>query len=161
MSHDTCYYWVVICKNHRFHNRQNQLFGHKILLAETDEYSPMPVLDGRFTVRCDDCGQEYAYKPKDVRRLESDYLDDLRPHPLFVSDFPSLSVPGSTSAQEASSPAPETVSAPLDTVSVPPPEQRLNTFLEAFSRDLREGSRRVRTTLALCVQRARNMLPTR
>ena len=98
MSADLCYYWVVICKNHKVHNAQNQFFGHKIFLAETDAYSPMPALENRFTVRCDDCGQEYSYQLKEVRRLESEYMEDLKPHPLFVS-FRWLSGPNDASGQ--------------------------------------------------------------
>jgi hypothetical protein len=29
------YYWVVICKNGRFHAKHDALFGHTIPLAET------------------------------------------------------------------------------------------------------------------------------
>lgn len=159
MSHETCYYWIVICKNHRFHNRQNQLFGHKILLAETDGCSAMPVLDGRFTVRCDDCGQEYSYKSKNVWRLESDYTGDFRPHPLFVTDFPPLSVPNDRSAPEASSPGPEVAS--ISDASLPAAESKLNSSPKASSRDLLKHFQRLRATLSWCVQRAQNILPRR
>ena len=84
MTGDACYYWVVICKNHHFHNRQNRFFGHKILLGETDSYSPRPDLDDHFSVRCDDCGSEYSYKPLDVLRVALEYREDLIPHPLFL-----------------------------------------------------------------------------
>lgn len=33
------YCWIVICKNSRYHRRQNLFYGHKILLGETDAYS--------------------------------------------------------------------------------------------------------------------------
>jgi hypothetical protein len=84
MRADANYYWVVICKNHNFHNQQNRFFGHKIPLGETDSYSPMPTLDGNFTVRCDECGREYSYKPSEVLRLSLEYRDYLVPHPLFL-----------------------------------------------------------------------------
>lgn len=85
MSYDeACYYWVVICRNHKVHNLQNQFFGHKILLAETDAFSAMPALIDEFTVRCDDCGREYSYKAKDVQRLQSNWSDALTPHPMFL-----------------------------------------------------------------------------
>jgi hypothetical protein len=84
MTGDTCYYWVVICKNHNFHNQQNRFFGHKIPLAETDSYSPRPALDNHFSVRCDDCEREYWYKPSDVLRVSLEYRDCLVPHPLFL-----------------------------------------------------------------------------
>lgn len=54
------YYWVVLCRNHRFHNRQNRSSGHKILLGETDSFLSRPPLDQSFVVRCDDCGKEYT-----------------------------------------------------------------------------------------------------
>lgn len=81
---DTCYYWAVICKNHRFHNKQNIFFGHKIPLGETDPYSPLPALDGRFSVRCDECGREYSYEPSDVVRVQLEFLDFFAPHPFFL-----------------------------------------------------------------------------
>jgi hypothetical protein len=28
------YCWIVVCKNSRFHRRQNRFCGHKILLGE-------------------------------------------------------------------------------------------------------------------------------
>jgi hypothetical protein len=78
------YYWVVVCKNHRFHNQQNQFFGHKIPLGETDAYTSVPVLDGQFNVRCDDCGKEYSYRPSDVLRFEQEEATSFRSHPLFL-----------------------------------------------------------------------------
>lgn len=78
------YYWVVVCKNHRYHQRQNIFFGHKIPLGETDSYSPPPALDGSFTVRCNDCWQEYSYKPSEVLRFEAEDMDFSAPHPLFL-----------------------------------------------------------------------------
>lgn len=83
MKADTTYYWVVICKNN-LHNQQNRFFGHKIPLGETDPYSPMPTLGGQFTVRCDECGHEYSYKPSEVLRFSLEYRDYLVPHPLFL-----------------------------------------------------------------------------
>jgi hypothetical protein len=84
MTVDTCYYWAVICKSHGFHNQQNRLFGHKILLGETDPYSLLPSLDEQFSVLCRNCGKEHTYKPSDVVRVESEYLDSFTPHPLFL-----------------------------------------------------------------------------
>jgi len=34
------YVWVVICKNHKYHDKQNMFSGHKIPLGETDQYAP-------------------------------------------------------------------------------------------------------------------------
>jgi hypothetical protein len=84
MSYDSPCVWVVLCKNHKFHHRHNVFFGHKIPLGETDAISPPPALDGRFEVRCDECGQEYSYKPKELVRVELDLPDSFTPHPLFV-----------------------------------------------------------------------------
>jgi hypothetical protein len=84
MTTDKSYYWAVICKSHGFHNQQNYLFGHKILLGETNPYSPLPPLDGHFTVRCDECGREHSYKPSEVVRVQLDYLESFVPHPLFL-----------------------------------------------------------------------------
>lgn len=66
MGDSSQYFWVVLCKNHRFHRRQNFFFAHKIPLAETDAFLPPPLLDGHLMVRCDDCGQEYSYAPQRV-----------------------------------------------------------------------------------------------
>jgi hypothetical protein len=57
------YYWVVLCKNHLFHNRQNRFSGHKILLAETDAVLPRPRLGGSLRVRCNDCGKSMPTVP--------------------------------------------------------------------------------------------------
>ena len=83
MWEETNYYWVVICKNHWFHLRQNIFFGHKIPLGETDALMPRPTLEGRFRVRCDQCGKEYLYRPSEVRRLELRTPDKFTPHTLF------------------------------------------------------------------------------
>jgi hypothetical protein len=80
---DIYYYWVVLCKNYFFHMRQNLFFRHKIPLAATDPYAPVPPLDGPFKVRCDDCGKTYTYKRSDVRRYEQEITKSFTPHPLF------------------------------------------------------------------------------
>ncbi len=77
------YYWVVLCKNHLFHNRQNLSSGHKILLGETDAILPCPILKSAFKVTCDDCGKEYNYLPKDVLRYETEPPVIFAAHPLF------------------------------------------------------------------------------
>jgi len=77
------YYWVVICKNKRFHRQANTMFGHKIPLAETDAYAPLPVFNGVFRARCDECGEEYDYEPKGVLRAELALPGNFVPHPLF------------------------------------------------------------------------------
>ncbi len=83
MWEDSRYCWVVLCKNHWFHVRKNLFFRHRIPLAETDAVMPRPILEGRFTVRCDECGKEYHYKPSDVRRFEQEPPASFTPHPLF------------------------------------------------------------------------------
>lgn len=80
---DSHYCWVVLCKNHWFHLRQNLFFRHRIPLAETDPVAPRPSLEGRFSVRCDDCRREYFYKPSDVLKYEQELSDSFTPHPLF------------------------------------------------------------------------------
>lgn len=81
---ERAYYWVVICKNERFHHHTNTLFGHKIPLGEADAVSSVPTLPRRFLVLCDECGQEHSYKPKEVLRLELRDPESFTPHPLFV-----------------------------------------------------------------------------
>jgi hypothetical protein len=83
MWEDANYCWVVLCKNHWFHMRQNFFFRHRVPLAETDTVSSLPSLGKRFTVRCDECGKTYTYKPKDVLRVELELPESFRPHPLF------------------------------------------------------------------------------
>jgi hypothetical protein len=84
MSFESQYFWVVLCKNHKFHKHQNLFFEHKIPLGETDAIQPPPDLNGGLKVRCDDCGQEYTYKPKDLLRIELELPESFTPHPLFL-----------------------------------------------------------------------------
>lgn len=84
MSSASQYFWVVLCKNRRFHRRQNLFFGHRIPLVETDSLEPPPALDGHISVRCDECGEEYSYQPKDLVRIELELPDSFTPHPLFL-----------------------------------------------------------------------------
>jgi len=79
------YYWAVLCKNHSFHKQQNLFFAHKIPLAETDAFLPPPPLNSRLNVRCDDCGREYSYEPKELVRIQLEYPEPFTPHPLFES----------------------------------------------------------------------------
>jgi hypothetical protein len=83
MWEDANYCWVVLCKNHWFHIRQNLFFRHRIPLAETDAVTPLPSLGKRFTVRCDECRKTYTYTPKDVLRVELELPESFKPHPLF------------------------------------------------------------------------------
>jgi hypothetical protein len=80
---DSHYCWVVLCKNHWFHLRQNLFYRHRIPLAETDAVATCPSLEGRFSVRCDDCRKEYFYKPSEVLKSEIELPDSFTPHPLF------------------------------------------------------------------------------
>jgi len=79
---DIYYYWVVLCKNYFFHMRQNLFFRHRIPLAYTDPFSPVPDLEGPFKVQCDDCGKTYVYKPSNVMRYEGE-VPKFTTHPLF------------------------------------------------------------------------------
>jgi hypothetical protein len=83
MDTDRDYFWVVLCKNQRFHHKGNTSYSHQIALGETDAYSPMPLLTQKVTVRCDDCGEEYAYKPADILRNIIAVPTGFVPHPLF------------------------------------------------------------------------------
>lgn len=66
------YYWVVLCKNHHYQLKQSQAAGHPILLGETDSVSPPPHLETDFKVRCDDCGKEFSYGPRELLRHETE-----------------------------------------------------------------------------------------
>jgi serine/threonine protein kinase len=79
---DITYAWVVLCKNYFFHMQQNLFFRHRIPLAYTDPYSPVPEIDGPFEVRCDNCGKTYVYKRRDLRRYEGE-VPKFKTHPLF------------------------------------------------------------------------------
>ena len=76
------YWWVVVCKNKKYHNRQNIYSGHKIALCETDEFSSPPNI-GSFTVRCDECGAKQSYAAADPMRFQLQLRADFKPHPLF------------------------------------------------------------------------------
>ena len=86
MWEDANYCWVVLCKNHWFHMKQNVWFRHKIPLAETDAVAPLPPLGKHFKVRCDDCRKTYTYRPKDVKRVELELPESFKPHPLFQEE---------------------------------------------------------------------------
>ena len=77
------YYWVVICKNHKFHEQQNIYSGHKIALGETDEFTPPPRIES-FTAQCDECGIAQSYQSADLMRFQMPAIPDFRAHPLFV-----------------------------------------------------------------------------
>ena len=83
MYEDRDYFWVVLCKNQRFHHKGNTSYVHQIALGETDAYSPLPMLTHKVTVRCDLCGQEYAYKPAEILRNAIEAPTGFAPHPLF------------------------------------------------------------------------------
>lgn len=83
MWEDSSCCWVVPCKNYFFRVRQNIFYRHRIPLAETDAFAALPLLNGRFRVRCDVCGKEYLYKRSDVLRVERELPESFVPHPLF------------------------------------------------------------------------------
>ena len=83
MSEDRDYFWVVLCKNHRFHHKGNISYAHQIALGETDAFSPLPMLTEQVKVRCDDCGAEHSYKPSEILRNEIEIPESFTPHPLF------------------------------------------------------------------------------
>ena len=84
MGYNSQYFWVVLCKNSRFHKKQNLFFAHTIPLAETDSILPPPSFSERIRVRCDDCGQEYFYEPKDLLRAEIEVPAGFVTHPSFL-----------------------------------------------------------------------------
>ena len=43
MWEDANYCWVVLCKNHWFHIRQNIFFRHRIPLGQTHAVTPLPL----------------------------------------------------------------------------------------------------------------------
>lgn len=83
MSDDRDYFWVVLCKNHRYHHKGNTSYAHQIALGETDAYSPLPMVTQRVAVRCDVCGEEYSYKPAEILRNVIEIPLGFVPHPLF------------------------------------------------------------------------------
>src|SRR5258706_4345787 len=87
MWEDNNYCWVVLCKNNWFHRRESLFYKHRIPLAETDVYAPVPALKSSFTARCDECHKEYLYKPSDVLRHDQELPVSFIPHPLFQLDF--------------------------------------------------------------------------
>jgi len=83
MEYTLDYFWVVVCKNSRFHHKGNIGYEHKILLGEADAYSSLPMLPDKIEVRCDSCGEEYFYKQKEIMRDEIQIPETFLPHPLF------------------------------------------------------------------------------
>jgi hypothetical protein len=77
------YFWVVICKNRKFHEQQNIYSGHKIALCETDEFTPPPQMEP-FTVRCDECGENQSYDASDLVRFQMPLVPNFKPHALFA-----------------------------------------------------------------------------
>ena len=82
-EHTPDYFWVVTCKNDRFHRKENISYHHRILLGETDSYLPLPMLPVEFKVRCDSCGEEYSYSRREVLRAEVRVRETFIPHTLF------------------------------------------------------------------------------
>jgi hypothetical protein len=83
VEYTTDYFWLVVCKNHRFHHKGNIGYEHKILLGEADAYGTLPMLPEKIEIRCDNCGEEYSYKQKEVMRDEVQVSESFVPHPLF------------------------------------------------------------------------------
>jgi len=42
-----------------------------------------PAIDGTFHVRCDECSEEYEYRPEEILRVEQSLPESFTPHPLF------------------------------------------------------------------------------
>ena len=77
------YCWIVLCKNDWFHLRKNMIYRPRIALGATDGVKPLPVPNGPFAVRCDECGKEYLYEASDVLRHEEELPASFQAHPLF------------------------------------------------------------------------------
>ena len=89
MSERPSYCWIVTCKNHLFHQQREYLYfrhpyiTHRIPLAPTDAFAPLPTLDDHFLVQCDECGVTYTYTPAEVCRAEQELPESFTSHPLF------------------------------------------------------------------------------
>ena len=83
MSYATDYFWVVICKNRRFHHKGNTSYEHRIVLGEADMFSPPPDLNEKFKVQCDNCAEEYSYNSSEILRAELEVRKGFVPHPMF------------------------------------------------------------------------------
>jgi formylmethanofuran dehydrogenase subunit E len=53
-------------------------------LGETDAFMPPPSIDFSLTVRCDECGEEFAYDPAELLRFQMGQQPNFKPHPLFL-----------------------------------------------------------------------------
>ena len=93
MPADRDYFWVALCKNHRFHHKGNHSYGHEIALGATDAYSPRPMLTHGVSIRCDHCGAEYSYKPREIVRSVIEVPADFVPHTMFREIAANLSRP--------------------------------------------------------------------
>ena len=71
---------MLICKNRKFHNRENTSIGHRVPLGETDAFSP-PTIDFRMTIRFDECGKEYEYEAAELLRAQMEVGLNFRPTP--------------------------------------------------------------------------------
>jgi hypothetical protein len=83
VEYTTDYFWVVFCKNRRFHHKDNTGYEHRILLGETDAFSSHPMLPAMIEVRCDSCRKAYSYKRSEILRDEVQVPEAFVPHPLF------------------------------------------------------------------------------
>jgi len=89
MSERPNYCWIVTCKNHLFHQQREYLYfrhpyiTHRIPLAPTDAFAPLPTLDDHFLVQRNECGATYTYTPAEVCRAEQELPESFTSHPLF------------------------------------------------------------------------------
>jgi len=69
-----------------FHRRESLFYKHRIPLAETDVYAPVPALKSSFTARCDECHKDTSINPQmclDTTRTSRVFHSA----PLFQLDF--------------------------------------------------------------------------
>ena len=83
MDYGSDYIWIVLCKNRRFHHKDNTGYEHRIPLGQTDAFSSPPLLPDMIEVRCDSCGKAYSYKRIEILRGEVQVPESFVPHPLF------------------------------------------------------------------------------
>ena len=83
MRYSPDYFWIVLCKNQRFHQKDNTNYEHRIPLGETDAFASPPMLPAEIEVCCDSCGKSYLYKRSEILRGELQVPESFVPHALF------------------------------------------------------------------------------
>jgi hypothetical protein len=68
------YYWVVTCKNTKYHAEESPFHGQRIPVGKADEHSPRPTIPDFVDVTCDDqqCAKTYSYAAREIIRWSGD-----------------------------------------------------------------------------------------